>query len=488
MIGDRALGAGVAGFGTSHVLCVGDLMLDRFVHGQVDRISPEAPIPVFRVGRETAVPGGAGNVVRNIVALGASASFLSVVGDDPEGRALAAMIAAEAGVEATVLTERDRPTTVKIRYVAEGQQLLRADRESTRPVIPKTAAELARVVAEAAPRADVIVISDYAKGVVTDTVLEAVASAAKANGKPLVVDPKGRDFARYRGATLMTPNRRELASAVRADGDDEARLTAAAQRALAEWDVEAILITLGEEGMSLVTRDGSARHLPAEVREVYDVSGAGDTVLATCAAALGRGLPLLDAARLANLAAGIVVGRVGTAVVYKDDLMRAIHSNARSETEAKVVSLAAARERVDRWRRAGERVGFTNGCFDLLHPGHVAMLGGARAAADRLVVGLNSDQSVRRLKGPERPIQGEAARALVLASLESVDLVVVFREDTPLALIEALRPEVLAKGADYRPDEVVGAETVRGYGGKVVIVPLAPGHHSTSDTIARIAR
>ena len=481
------LAARVAELNQSRVLCIGDVMLDRFVYGTVSRISPEAPIPVFQIERETAVPGGAGNVVRNVTALGAGACFVAVVGDDAVGHQLTAAIGDGDAVEPYLLIERQRRTTLKTRYIADGQQLLRADDETTAPITAETAAEIVRIAGDMMAGCDVVVLSDYAKGVLTAEVAQAVIGAANAAGKPVVVDPKGDDYTRYRGATLLTPNRGELAVASGRPADDDAAVAVAAAALIATCGVDAVLATRGKDGMSLVAGDDEALHLQAAAREVYDVSGAGDTVIATLAAALGRGAPMADAARLANYAAGIVVGKVGTAVVYADDLLHAIHAKEWAAIEAKIVTLAGAAERVARWRARGLRIAFTNGCFDLLHPGHIALIGQAKAAGDRLIVGLNSDASVTRLKGEDRPIQGEQARAQVLASLADVDLVVVYEEDTPMALLEALRPDVLVKGADYSRDQVVGGDLVEGYGGTVVLAELTPGH-STSETIKRIAR
>ncbi len=482
-----ALAARIAELRESRVLCVGDLMLDRFVTGEVGRISPEAPVPVFRVTGETRMLGGAGNVARNVTALGASACLVAVVGDDAEGRELAAMAGAEDRLEPSLVVEPGRPSTIKTRYIAAGQQLLRADSETDRPIAAASAEEAARLAADAVQTCDVVVLSDYAKGVLTQAVVDAVIGAARDAGKPVVVDPKGLDFERYRGATVLTPNQGELAAAAGMAVDDDSSAAAAAAALIERCAVEAVLATRGRDGMTLVGRDGAARHLSAEGREVYDVSGAGDAVVATFAAALGQGAPFEDAARLANHAAGIVVGKVGTAVVYSDDLLHAIHAGEWSTIEAKIVTLAGALDRVGGWRRTGQRIGFTNGCFDLLHPGHVSLLAQARAACDRLVVGLNGDASTTRLKGPDRPIQTEAARAQVLASLASVDLVVTFDEDTPLALIEALRPELLVKGADYSLADVVGAKEVQRTGGKVLLAKIEPGH-STTETIARLAK
>ncbi len=481
------LAARIPDLSNCRVLCVGDLMLDRFVYGEVSRISPEAPIPVVRISRETAVLGGAGNVVRNATALGATVCFVAVVGDDAIGRELTAMVGAEERVEPYLLVERKRASTVKTRYIADGQQLLRADSETTQPIAKKTVATLMRVATDAVAANDVVVLSDYAKGVLAPAVVKAIIAAARDLGKPVVVDPKGADFTRYGGATVITPNRPELAAATGMRVDDETAVAEAAAVLLERCAIDAAVVTSGKHGMSVVPGGGTPEHLKAEGREVFDVSGAGDTVVATLATALGRGAPLLEAARLANHAAGVVVGKVGTAVVYSDDLLRAIHADEWSTIEAKVATLARTVGRVDEWRRNGERIGFTNGCFDLLHPGHVSLLAQARTACDRLIVGLNSDASIARLKGPGRPIQSEAARGQVLASLASVDLVVVFEEDTPLALIDSLRPDLLVKGADYRHDQVVGADVVEGYGGEVMLVELAPGHNTTA-TIARIAK
>ncbi len=487
MTDSPSLAARIPELANCRLLCVGDLMLDRFVYGAVSRISPEAPIPVFQISRDTTMLGGAGNVVRNATALGAAVCFVAVVGDDSVGRELTAMVGAQERVEPYLLVERGRPSTVKTRYIANAQQLLRADSETVRAINDDTADTAIRVTADAIAGCDVVVLSDYAKGVLTDAVIEAVIGAARAAGKPVVVDPKGTDFARYRGATMITPNRRELAAVTGMPANDDGEVAAAAKALIECCALDAVVVTRSEEGLSLVTRDGAAEHLPAQTHEVFDVSGAGDTVVATFAMAVGCGVPAVEAARLANHAAGIVVGKVGTAVVYSDDLLRAIHAGEWSAAEAKVVSLGTALDRIQQWRSTGERIAFTNGCFDLLHPGHVSLLEQAKAAGDRLIVGLNSDASVTRVKGDDRPIQLEGARAQVLASLTSVDLVVVFDEDTPMALIEAIRPEALVKGADYRLEEVVGGDFVKGYGGKVLLAEITEGY-STTGTIRKMAR
>jgi D-beta-D-heptose 7-phosphate kinase / D-beta-D-heptose 1-phosphate adenosyltransferase len=330
-----------------------------------------------------------------------------------------------------------------------------------------------------------VILSDYGKGALTARVIAAVLGAAAKARLPVLVDPKGRNYAKYRGAMMLTPNRKELGEASGMPVGNEAEVEAAARAIRERAGVAAVLATRGAQGMTLLDEAGGVHQIAAEAREVFDVSGAGDTVIATVAAALAAGLPLLDAVRLANCAAGIVVGKAGTAVAYPHEIRTALDRQEARVGDDKIAAREGAMERAALWRRRGLRVGFTNGCFDILHPGHLHLLAQARATCDRLVVGLNSDASVKRLKGNGRPVQGEAARATVLAGLADVDLVTVFAEDTPEALIAALRPDVLVKGADYTMDKVVGAELVKSYGGRVVLAELLPGH-STTATVAKL--
>jgi D-beta-D-heptose 7-phosphate kinase/D-beta-D-heptose 1-phosphate adenosyltransferase len=473
----------------ARVLCVGDVMLDRFVYGEVDRISPEAPVPVLRIERESAMLGGAGNVARNLAALGAAVRFVSVTGRDDAAREVAVLCNALTDCAAELVAEGQRRTTIKTRFFAGTQQVVRADHETALPITARTESGVVRHAIDYLGEVAVVVLSDYGKGVLTERVLSEIIAAAGAAGKTVVVDPKGGDYRRYRGATLVTPNRKELAEASHrpVGGDDE--IAAAARHLIETYDFGAVLATRGADGMTLVTREEPAapRHIPTDAREVFDVSGAGDTVVATIAAALAGGFSLPEAAQLANAAAGIVVGKSGTAVAHPDELAAALHRQDLLTGEGKVATVEQLRERIGDWRRRGLKVAFTNGCFDLLHPGHVALLSQARAASDRLIVGLNGDASVRRLKGEGRPVQSEAARAMVLGSLASVDLVVIFGEDTPIELIKAIKPDVLVKGADYTKDKVVGAEFVEASGGRVLLADLVPGQ-STSATIARLAR
>jgi D-beta-D-heptose 7-phosphate kinase/D-beta-D-heptose 1-phosphate adenosyltransferase len=466
-----------------HVTCVGDLMLDRFVQGWVHRVSPEAPVPVLRVIEEHARLGGVGNVVRNVLGLGARAACLGAVGEDEAGREVAALLGAESRCQVLLVACAARPTTTKTRFVAGGQQLLRADAETTGDLPAAAVRDLAQRFTEAIEQTDIVVVSDYAKGVLTDALIDLLVTRARRAGKAVIVDPKNADLARYAEATLLTPNASELALASgRACSSDE-DVVAAADQALARCRAEAILVTRSSRGMTLVRRNSAPVHFPADVREVFDVTGAGDTVAATLAVLLAAGASLETAARVANVAAGLVVGKVGTAVVTQGELRDAVEA-ARS-VDARELSLAPTLEQVARWRARGLRIGFTNGCFDLLHPGHLALLRAARSECDRLVVGLNSDASTRRLKGPLRPIQDAATRSAMLSALRWVDAVVVFEEDTPADLIASLRPDLLVKGGDYSADTVVGGDFVRSTGGAVKIVPLVE-LHSSSDIIATI--
>lgn len=467
------------------VLCIGDAMLDRFVYGSVDRISPEAPIPVLCVERESAMLGGAGNVVRNLVALGAAPAFVSVVGDDPAGREVTRLVGEHEAIDPCIVVEPGRQTTIKTRFFAGHQQLLRADRESRSALDDAICGQLLTRVERLLPKAGVVVLSDYGKGVLAAPNAGELIRRAKAAGKPVIVDPKGSDYTIYAGATLVTPNRKELHEATGMPAESDEQVVAAARRLIETCGFEAVLVTRSQDGMTLVQADGRIDHLAAEAREVFDVSGAGDTVVATFAAALASGAALPEAAHLANVAAAIVVGKVGTAVAYGDEVVAALHHEDLMLGDCKIMTAGAGAEQVDRWRRKGLKVGFTNGCFDLLHPGHVSLLTQARGACDRLVVGLNSDASVQRLKGPTRPVQSEASRATVLSSLATVDLVVIFGEDTPLELITTLRPDVLVKGADYTIDKVVGAAEVQSWGGKVVLADLVNGQ-STTNTIRKM--
>ncbi len=474
----------VESLSNARVLCVGDVILDHFHYGSVERISPEAPIPVLKLEREDTMLGGAGNVVRNLVGLNAGVRFVSVVGNDHDGRDVERMLS-EQDVPDIPLIDDGRQTSTKSRFLADGQQMLRTDRETVFPLCPELEKKLVTKAASALAHCNVMVLSDYKKGVLSNNVVATLIDKARETGTTVIVDPKGIDYSLYQGAGVLTPNRRELFEATGLPVDTDDDVIAAARKLIAEHQIGAVLVTRSKDGMTIVTADGEPCHLSAEAKEVFDVSGAGDTVVATLAAALSAGSDLEQAARLANVAAGIVVGKVGTAVAFAEDVTAALHHQDLSSAEAKVMSLDQAIERVEQWRRRHHTIGFTNGCFDLLHPGHISLLEQAAGACDRLVIGINSDSSVKRLKGDDRPVQSEAARAAVMASLSHADLIIIFSDDTPLKLIDALKPDVLIKGADYTVDTVVGADIVQAYGGRIVLAELAAGH-STTATIAKL--
>ena len=472
-------------FENANVLCIGDVMIDRFVYGKVDRISPESPVPVLQIQRNFTVLGGAGNVARNILSLGARCHLLTVSGDDTIADELASLFLQENKLNAFVIRDIMRSTTCKTRFVSNGQQMLRVDDEVTSPISETIQSQLIEEFTRVLSIAKVVILSDYAKGIFSEDFCQILIQIAKAAGAFIIIDPKGKSYDRYRGATLLTPNVKELAEAVTHPLITQKDIIAAAQDMCKRYDISAMLVTQGAGGMTLVT-ELESQHIETEAKEVFDVSGAGDTVVATLSIALAAQLSLGEAAVLANKAAGIAVGKVGTATVSADELQAVYHHNSMLHDETKIYTKQTALEAVKTWRRQGVTIGFTNGCFDLLHLGHLHILKEAAAACDRLIVGINSDASVKRLKGDSRPIQDEETRSHILASLHFVDAVVIFDEATPLELIELFEPDVLIKGADYTVDRVVGAPIVQARGGKVVLVDLMQGH-STTATVKRMA-
>lgn len=460
------------------ILVIGDLMLDHFVHGRVDRVSPEAPALVINVIEEQMMLGGAANVAANIASLGGRAVLVGVLGDDIAGGALARLVETTKGVDDAMVRVAAHPTTQKTRYLGGDRHLLRADREriglSGEAQAQVIEAALAHLVG-----CDAVIISDYAKGVACPAVVRAVIDAAKARGVPVAVDPKSADLGLFRGAALLTPNRREMLLATGEGCEDDASCDRAGERVTAETGCM-VLLTRSEQGVCLYRAGQPVWREAALASAVRDVSGAGDTVIAAAALALAAGAKPQAAAHFANTAAAVVVAKSGTARVTPEELNHALlHGPDDAAIAGKLAPLSSAAITASAWREAGLRVGFTNGCFDLLHPGHIKLLSAARASCDRLIVGLNTDSSISRLKGPERPIQSELARAEVIGALRSVDLVVLFDEDTPLNLIQALRPEVLVKGADYTVETVVGSREVLGWGGRVHLVTLTPDQSSS---------
>lgn len=463
------------------VVVVGDLMLDHYVFGQVDRVSPEAPVPVLHVGGERWTLGGAANVAANILALGGQADLVGVVGDDADAERLAGLLQTAHGpVTAHLVKAAGRPTALKTRYLSGQQQMIRVDREDCSALSATQEDAVVDAVAGVLPTNGVLVISDYGKGLLSDRVLAALFALAQARKATTLVDPKRRDLGAYEGADFITPNRKELAlsTGLPCESDDEARAAAAAAFAVSGASV---LLTRSEKGMSLF-RDGTPPvHLATTARSVFDVSGAGDTVVAAVALGLAGGLRIEAAMRLANAAAGVVVGKHGTAVATPNELIDELRGPLqRAEGVTGLLPLKAMSDLRADWARQGLTVGFTNGCFDLVHPGHVSLLRQAAEQCDRLIVALNTDASVSRLKGPTRPIQPLEARARVMAAIKGVDAVVAFEEETPLALIQALQPDVLIKGSDYTEDGVVGGDVVKANGGRVYLAVLVDGQSTTA--------
>jgi D-beta-D-heptose 7-phosphate kinase/D-beta-D-heptose 1-phosphate adenosyltransferase len=467
---------------TSDVLVVGDLILDRYVAGRVDRISPEAPIQVLQHEREFERPGGAGSVARNLAVLGARVRVVGMVGDDAQATAVRAELEKDGIPLDGLVVDATRPTTVKTRYIAASQharqQILRVDREKVHAPSAETARRLFESVRAALPEVDMCVLSDYAKGVLDGAHCAEIVRAARAAGVGVIVDPKGVDFSRYDGATAITPNRNEAGAAtgraVRTTDD----AAAAARVLLDRHGLDVVYITLDRDGIFVLERDGEGIAIRTEPREVYDVTGAGDNVIAVLACAMAGGTSPATAAALANVAGGIAVEHFGVVSVGWEEM--AARVTAAGGGDSKLVEPAMLERLLEGARRAGRTIVFTNGCFDLLHPGHVDLLERARACGDLLVVGLNEDASVRRLKGAGRPVNDLRARAAVLGGLRSVDYVVPFGEDTPEKIIRRVRPDVLVKGSDWADKGVVGREFVEGYGGRVELLPLVQGHSSTA--------
>lgn len=479
-------------FERAHILVVGDIMLDRYIWGHVKRISPEAPVPVVQSQRTTETLGGAGNVASNLASLNCHVTVVGVCGADSAGQALRALVSSKGAVDGLVV-DSDRPTTTKTRIMAHKQQILRLDEERAAPLDHKLLDEIRNAMVDHLDGCGAVILSDYGKGVFAGKAFaQELIRTCRSSGVPVVVDPKGIDWSRYEGATGITPNTAELEAVAGEELEsDESRLVDAAGSIRKRCHLDWLLVTRGAHGMCMIEANQEPLLIPAQAREVYDVSGAGDTVIATLAAALAVGTPLAEAARIANQAAGVVVGKLGTQPILASELITALAYDGRHGfypySAAKMTDLDAALAKVEGWQATDSRVVFTNGCFDLLHPGHISLLYKARSLGDRLVVGLNTDASIKRLKGSGRPILSEQDRAAMLGALECVDLVVPFDEDTPIELIKKIRPDILVKGSDYTPDRVVGKEVVESYGGSVKLVDLVEGYSTTRLTEKVIA-
>jgi len=465
-------------FNFGRVAIIGDLLLDCYINGSVDRISPEAPVPVLLRAQHTAVPGGAANVAMNAAALGCEVMLIGLVGQDSSADVLTGTLARTKGIDTTfVVADPDWTTITKTRVLSGRQQIVRIDEEIVKTPSDSARAQLISSALAAVEMADVVVCSDYAKGVLTDEVLRAVIAASNARGIPVLIDPKRKDLSVYQGAYLITPNRRELTESTGLPLRTDAEIEYAAHVAAEQFGGN-VLVTRSEEGMTLFRSNGSVTHAQVRKSEVYDVSGAGDTVVATLASVLSAGQDLETAVIIATSAASIVVSKLGTATVSRAELSAALMAEMREDGATVIID--RARAVIAEWHHHGARVVFTNGCFDLMHPGHIALMKAAAEQGDKLIVAINSDASVQRLKGPSRPLQDQQARATVIGALRYVDMVVIFDEDTPLETIQALQPDVVVKGADYQEHQVVGGDFVKSYGGKVVLVDLVAGRSTTS--------
>jgi D-beta-D-heptose 7-phosphate kinase/D-beta-D-heptose 1-phosphate adenosyltransferase len=466
-----------SGFGKPNALVVGDLMLDKFVWGEVERISQEAPVPVLRTSRYNQQPGGAGNVAMNLAGLGANVTVMGFGGGDDDQHSLESLLE-QAGVEHAIVACPRVPTTSQLRVLAGHQQLLRMDSEPKLPDFSDASESLLRHVLPAIAGSSVIVLSDHAKGVLNEPISRTIVDRARKAHVPVVVNSKGKDFTRYRGATVICLNARELAEATGASASDLKWLLSTGQSMVASLNLQYMLLTLGEKGITILRQD-SCHNVPTTARQVFDVSGAGDTVTAVVAAAIAAGMPMEPAVELANAAAGIVIGKAGTAPIQPEELLGSLPDELETDSEDKITPLEPLLGRIAGWRARGFEVVLTNGCFDRLHVGHIRLLEQARRMGDRLIVAVNSDRSVRELKGSRRPWVRQQDRVKILAALTAVDAVVVFDERTPLRLIEAIRPDVLVKGGDYLEDEVVGAAEVRGWGGRLELVPKIADRSTT---------
>jgi D-beta-D-heptose 7-phosphate kinase/D-beta-D-heptose 1-phosphate adenosyltransferase len=459
------------------VVVLGDIILDRYFWGDVHRISPEAPVPVIKIDRKTMSPGGAGNVAMNLKGLGSHQILLGIAGDDANGKSLD-QILGQAGIQHSLVSVPHHPTTTKTRIIGQGQQVVRLDEEKLPTLNADIRKQLFPHFDEALSGATAVILSDYGKGLITAEIAEYAIKQCRIKKIPLFIDPKGTDWERYHGAFCITPNTLEFNLIEPLPENDEDLLHEKVIKSLNRYDFEYLLLTRGAKGMTLYHRQQSPVHIRARAREVFDVSGAGDTVIASMAVAFSTGMSMEKAAKIANTAAGIVVGKLGTQPIERLELKQAL-SDSRQANITKVATRQHAMEKIEAWRRIGNRIVFTNGCFDILHIGHIKLLHAAAVQGDRLVVGLNSDRSVKELKGENRPIVPEDERAALLSSIDGVDLVVIFDEETPIDLIEAFLPDVIVKGGDYTTQTVVGHDIVEKHGGKVIIVPLIGGISTT---------
>ena len=462
-----------------NILVIGDLMIDHYLWGSAERISPEAPVQVVDIAKESSVLGGAGNVINNLISLGASVNVASVVGDDEIAKELTIMLKSIGVKTEGLITQAGRQTSKKSRVIAANQQILRYDKESKETIAKDSVEKILTAIEKDLFVTDMIVLSDYGKGVISEALSQGVIALAKRNNIKVLVDPKGVDYSKYRGAHMLTPNKKEASEATNINIRDDESLKAALLSLKEQCDLDRSMITLSDDGIAIY--DGEVKRFPTVAQEVFDVTGAGDTVIASIAFALSAGLSIEETARFSNLAAGVVVGKIGSATVTLDEIEIYESKLHQSNSDAHIKTFEEIERIVNRAKEHNQRVVFTNGCFDILHVGHVKYLQEAKSFGDILIVGLNSDASVRELKGPTRPVNVEDDRAYILAALDAVDYVVKFSDDTPHDLIKMIAPDVLVKGGDYEGKTVVGTE----FSKVLKLVDFVDGK-STTKTIAKI--
>ncbi|MBL42891.1 MAG: D-glycero-beta-D-manno-heptose-7-phosphate kinase [Rhodospirillaceae bacterium] len=456
------------------ILCIGDIILDRFISGEVDRVSPEAPIPIINVQKNKDILGGVGNVVANISSLGAYSEVISCIGDDPEGLVIKNLVNSLPNTKSKLYLDKTRISTSKERYVSGSQHLLRVDREDKREIDKKLEEKIKNSIKNLIGKFDIIILSDYGKGFLTKSLTKEIIKNAKKKNISVIVDPNGNDYSKYYGCDIITPNKLELSLASNIDCHNDKAINKAAKKIQSENKINYILVTRSDEGMSLFKPSGRVMNLKSEAKEVYDVSGAGDTVVATLAIILGTGGDIESASTVSNCAAGIVIAKFGTSVLRKSDLL-----NVTSRYISKINNIENALEIISDWKKNNLSLGFTNGVFDILHEGHIASLSFCKDNCEKLIVALNSDKSVKALKGSGRPINNENFRSKIIALLEIVDLVIIFDESNPLKIIKKISPDFIFKGSDYSLNEIIGRNFIESYGGKVILTPYIKGKSSS---------
>ena len=449
----------------SKIFCLGDLMLDKYVIGTTQRISPEGPIPILDVKREVQMLGGVGNVVRNLGTIGVKTHLVSLIGEDQEGIKIDKKID-QKNIIKKLIKDKKKPSTIKTRFIANNQQILRVDNENVSEISRSTERKVINYSKKMILLSDAVILSDYGKGLLTNNVIKTIINFSKKYHKPVVLDPKNSNFEKYSGATMITPNTKELEEAVKIKLNNEADIIKASKQLIQKYKFKHILVTRGKLGMLLISANNmKILNLKTEAKEIYDVSGAGDTVVSFLAACLGSSIPIANSIQIANAAAGIVVSKSGTSVAHLSELIFSLNKQTIS---SKLVNLNEGLKIIEFWKKRKEVVGFTNGCFDYIHPGHLSLFEQAKKKCTKLIVAVNSDYSVKKIKGPNRPKQNENIRIKILEAIKYVDLLIIFSDKTPIKLIKKIKPNILIKGSDYKEKQIVGAKEVKHFGGKIL--------------------